>query len=372
MRRGGGIYCRMQKTVAEISLRTIEENALFFKRRTGVKLCAVVKDDAYGHGAAEVATALDGVADCFAVANADEAAALRAVTQKDVLVLTPPATEEEAKEIVLRGCILSVNNPYSACVAKAAGAFAQSLGVGKARVHIKANTGMNRYGCCGAAFTRVCGILQNSNDVSVEGVFSHLSCAEDIAFARRQKEEFNLLCGVAERYFPRLTRHLSATSGACLSKDFYFDMVRIGIGLYGYPPIAITKSNAKNDDACLAEKADFSTVKPAMKVYARVVQDRTCRFGRLGYGYKTATAGEKTHVINAGYGNGFFRREQNGMSGGKNASVPCMDATIRYGYLPRGKRVCIMENAAEAARAAGTIAYEVLCMAGERAERVYI
>ena len=85
----------MQKTVAEISLRTIEENALYFKNRTGVKLCAVVKDDAYGHGAAEVAAALERTADCFAVANADEAAALRAVTQKDVLVRTTPARGSE-------------------------------------------------------------------------------------------------------------------------------------------------------------------------------------------------------------------------------------------------------------------------------------
>lgn len=344
----------MQKTVAEISLRTIEENALYFKNRTGVKLCAVVKDDAYGHGAAEVAAALERTADCFAVANADEAAALRAVTQKDVLVLTPPATEEEAKEIVLRGCILTVNGPASACAAKAAGAFIKSVGAGRARVHVKANTGMNRYGCRGAAFARTCGILKNSDGVIVEGVYSHLSCAEDIAFARRQKEEFTLLCGVAESYFPRLTRHLSATAGACLNDDFYFDMVRIGIGLYGYPP------------------TEIPAVKPAMKVYARVVQNNTYLFGRLGYGYKTAKKGDKTHVINAGYGNGFFRREQNGMSGGENAAVPCMDASIRYGYARRGKRVCIMDNAAETARAAGTIPYEVLCMAGERAERVYV
>ncbi|MGN1061817.1 MAG: alanine racemase [Candidatus Scatosoma sp.] len=361
----------MQKTVAEISLRTIENNALFFKKRTGVKLCAVVKDDAYGHGATEVAAALDGIADCFAVANADEAAALRATSAKDVLVLTPPATEEEAKEIILRGCILSVNGPSAACAAKTAAKFARGVGAGKARVHIKANTGMNRYGCRGGAFTRTCEILKNSDDVLVEGIYSHLSCAEDVAFAYRQREEFLKLCDVATRYFPCLIRHLSATAGACLTDDFYFDMVRIGIGLYGYVPHEITKSDTNS--RVFSGTADcFSAVKPAMKVYARSVQNNTYRFGRLGYGHATATDGAKLHVINAGYGNGFFRREENGMSGGINAATPCMDATIRFGAARRGRRVCVMRDAEETARAAGTIAYEVLCMAGAHAERVYI
>lgn len=353
----------MQKTVAEISLSTIENNALFFKRRTNAKLCAVVKDDAYGHGATETAAALEGIADCFAVANVDEAAALRATTAKDVLVLTPPANEEEAKEIVLRGCILSVNGPGTACAVKTAAKFAKSVGAGKARVHIKANTGMNRYGCRGAAFTRTCGILKNSDNVLVEGIYSHLSCAEDVAFANRQREEFLTLCAVANRYFPRLLRHLSATAGACLTSDFYMDMVRIGIGLYGYLPAEIASRGGYGE---------FSAVKPAMKVYARAVQNNTYRFGRLGYGYATATDGAKLHVLNAGYGNGFFRREQNGMSGGINAATPCMDATIRCGAAPRGKRVCVMRDAQETARAAGTIPYEILCMAGARAERVYI
>ncbi|MDD6994617.1 MAG: alanine racemase [Candidatus Borkfalkiaceae bacterium] len=365
----------MQKTIAEISLRTIENNALFFKRRTGVKLCAVVKDDAYGHGAAEVAEALSGIADCFAVANADEAATLRATTGKDILVLTPPATEEEAIEIVLRGCILSVNGPSSACAAAAAGKFARKFGAAKARVHLKANTGMNRYGCRGAAFTRTCEILKNANDVSVEGVFSHLACAEDLAFARRQREEFINLCGMAERYFPGLIRHLSATAGACLSGEFYFDMVRIGIGLYGYPPLETIRRNTENGVYGASDglkNGGFSAVKPAMKVYARAVQNNIYRFGRIGYGCLSGTDGEKLHVINAGYGNGFFRKVSNGMSGGDNAATPCMDASIRYGAVPRGRRVCVMKNAEETARAAGTIAYEVLCMAGKNAERVYI
>ena len=53
----------MQKTVAKISLLTVEKNALYWKKRTGARLCAVVKDDAYGHGAAEVAAALENIAD---------------------------------------------------------------------------------------------------------------------------------------------------------------------------------------------------------------------------------------------------------------------------------------------------------------------
>ena len=181
------------------------------------------------------------------------------------------------------------------------------------RVHIKTNTGMNRFGCDGAALTRTAEILKHSAGVRVEGIFSHLAGVSNIKNAAAQRDLFVKHCAVAEKYFGRLTRHLSATAGACLSEDYYFDMVRVGLGLYGYLP-----------DGCLplvAQKPGrggrpFSPVRPAMKAYARCIESRTYASGEIGYGERTGVPGEKLHAVNAGYGGGFFRRERNGMSGG--------------------------------------------------------
>lgn len=351
----------MQKIVAEISLRKIEENAWYWKRRTGAKLCAVLKDDAYGHGAAETARALEEAADCFAVANAFEAAALSAVTDKDVLVLTPPASVSEAEEIFLCGGIACADGEESAAdIVKAANALkkanGKSLALKKARVHLKTNTGMNRYGCDGEELLRACRLLKGESGVRVEGIYSHLAGVKNFENAERQRRLFLQQCAAAKEYFPDLIRHLSATAGACAGKEYYFDMVRIGIGLYGYLPDGVTEN---------------IPVEPAMRVYAEAVRCRRYDFGVLGYGDRKE-AKKTIHVIGAGYGSGFFRREENGMAGGKNSGAPCMDATIRYGKRRRGDRVCVLDDADDAAKEAGTISYEVLCAVGKNAERIYI
>ena len=104
----------------------------------------MVKDDAYGHGAAEVAAALENIADCFAVSNIDEAVALGCVTDKDVLILTPPATEAEAKEIALRGCIMAVDGAFTACAAASAAAFLKSVSAGGDAAERAMKCGTNR------------------------------------------------------------------------------------------------------------------------------------------------------------------------------------------------------------------------------------
>lgn len=350
----GCIRCRMQKQVAEISLRAVAENATYFRRLTKKKLCAVVKDDAYGHGAAEVVAALSAVADAFAVANADEAVQVLCVTDKDVLVLTPPCSIDEAEEIAVRGAIATVDGLECAYAAAAAAKTLNKSGE-RLRVHIKANTGMNRYGACGEEFVKTCEVLKNASGVFVEGIYSHLSDATDRAFCEEQRELFDRCCRTASGYFPKLTRHLAATGGCAIGERYYFDMVRVGLGLYGYTP----------------EGLQNFPLEIAMKAYGRVVNSRIYEGGRVGYGKEVAKKGDDLHVVNVGYGGGFFRRKENGLSGGANAAMPCMDATIRYGKRELGERVLLMDDARKTAAACGTIVYEVLCSVGSRAERVY-
>ena len=90
----------MQKVIAKINLKAIVTNAKYFKESTGTKLCAVVKANAYGHGAVNVVNALSGLADFFAVSLIEEGIEIStAVCGKDILVLTPPITTEECEAI---------------------------------------------------------------------------------------------------------------------------------------------------------------------------------------------------------------------------------------------------------------------------------
>ena len=124
-------------------LKRIRQNAQAFKNLTKTKLCAVVKADAYGHGSVEVASALVGVADCFAVALIDEGLSIRtAVCGKDILVLTPPLCKADAYTGIKNGFILTVSDLKTA---KLITSVCREYNL-SARVHLKVNTGMNRYG----------------------------------------------------------------------------------------------------------------------------------------------------------------------------------------------------------------------------------
>lgn len=346
----------MQKIKAEIHLKSIVQNAQTFKTLTKKKLCAVVKADAYGHGAEEIAFALQGVADCFAVALLSEAKAIKTpACGKDVLILCPPIELLEAIEAVQNGFVCTVTGITSARLVARASELCKSL----ARVHLKVNTGMNRYGMGVSELGRVCNFFKKTPLVRVEGLFSHLHDPFGES-AKKQRERFLQAARVAKRYYPNLTLHLSATAGALLGKDFAFDMVRVGLGLYGYLPIGAKKK---------------LPLKKGMTVYGAVVECRKYAYGGAGYGKELCEReqGKYLSVLRVGYADGFLRNKENGMKGfEKNANNLCMDACIRKGKHKRGEETPILTDADETAKQAGTIAYEVLCAATRRAERIYL
>lgn len=350
----------MQKVIAKINLKAIERNAVAFKSLSETKLCAVVKADAYGHGAEAVACALSAVADMFAVALLDEAKSIRvAACGKPILVLTPPADETQATELISGGFIASVPDLKTArLVAETAKRFGKVF-----KVHLKANTGMNRYGMNASMLGKVCLFLKSQPDVEVEGLYSHL-----YTHSREESEKQRLLFlkmkRVCERYYPSVQCHLSATYGALLGREFSFDMVRVGLGLYGYLPEGIEPS-----------LRDKIFLQPAMKVYAQAVQSRKYSFGGAGYGIPDEGTKKELSFLTVwrvGYADGFFRKRDNGMNGGeKNISALCMDVCIRKGKRVRGGFTPIMTDAAETAKRAGTVCYEILCAITRRAEFIY-
>ena len=349
----------MQKVRAEIHLKSIKENARAFKTLAKTKLCAVIKADAYGHGSVEIANALSGIADCFAVSLIDEGLAVRsAVCGKDVLVLTPPLSKREAYLGVVNDFILTVGSLRTArLIADVCKEYKRT-----ARVHLKVNTGMNRYGLLAPALGKVCKFLRAQKCVNVQGVYSHLYDANEET-ARLQRSRFLACKRVCDRYFENLTAHLSATYGVLLGEDFAFDMVRVGIGLYGYLPNGLSDKEKS--------VANGLKLKKGMTVYGTIVQTRVYSDGGIGYGKPQKTAKEIS-LIRVGYADGFARTSKNGTRGFENnANNLCMDACIRVGRLKQGQKMPLMTDADETAKVIGTISYEVLCNATKRAERVF-
>lgn len=345
----------MQKVRAEIHLKNIKSNAEAFKTLCKTRLCAVVKADAYGHGAEETVGALESVADCFAVSVLGEAIKLRgAACGKDILILTPPTAIGQVYAAAKDGFILTVADTRSARLVLAAREKYRVL----VRVHLKVNTGMNRYGMSAAALGKVCKALQGKPQISVEGLYSHLY-GNTRESAESQRQSFERMRGICRRYFPSVLSHLSATRGALLGKDYAYDMVRIGIGLYGYLPDGV--------------EANLS-LKKAMTVYAQVTATGFYQGGGAGYGEKKVSLkkGDRLYICRYGYADGFLRKRKNGARGWRQgANNLCMDACVRRGRAKLGAWVKIMDDADETARAAGTISYEVLCAATRRAETVY-
>ncbi len=345
----------MQKVRAEIYLKNIQSNARAFKTLCGVSLCAVVKADAYGHGAEKVACALEHVADCFAVAILDEAIKIRtAVCGKDIIILTPPTSEQEIYLAAKNGFIISVGDWSCAKLVERTARTYKTL----VRVHLKVNTGMNRYGMDIKTLQRVCKLFLGQNRVCVEGLYSHLY-GETKASAEKQRERFEAMRDVAKGFFENIRCHLSATHGALLGKKYHYDMVRIGIGLYGYLPAGEEKL----------------PLKKAMKVYAQITAINKYTGGGAGYGERPVRLqkGERMHVCRFGYADGFLRKRKNGTHGfEKNANNLCMDACVRKGYGKKGDWVTVLDDAEKTAKITGTISYEVLCSATRRAEIEYL
>ena len=334
----------MQQTRAVVRLDAVRSNAQLFRAAAGTKLCAVVKADAYGHGAAEVARALRMQADCFAVALVEEGAQLRhAGIGGEILVLCPPLTEEEALRAAYHGLTVTVSDRQDvALLARACARFGVRL-----RCHLKVNTGMNRFGFDEEPLAAALA-SRWPRGLRVEGIYSHFYRPEDRAATEAQFALFLRMAERAQQRFGRLCRHIAATGGVLAGPRYALDMVRVGLGLYGYAP------------------AGFSVpaLRPALRVYASVAAARTAFSGGAGYGSYAPRPGPLS-VVRAGYADGFFR-----VGTGRNAL--CMDAFVAERAAQKYEDVCVFSDADAYALGHGTVSYEVLVRVCGRAVKEYV
>lgn len=346
----GTLFCAraydgiMTKTLAVVRLNRIKENAIeIINRAEGTPLYAVVKDDAYGHGAAAVAAALSGIASAFCVSTVEEGVALRlAGIGEKILVFTPPLTQEEAVRAAWYALTPSVTSLSSLNLLLRAGY--------KGEAELKLDTGMNRYGLTGRSLTAALHLLRES-EITVTGAYSHLYAPEDAEATRIQRKRFVALTEAVKAVYPEVTLHLAATGGILAGRENFFDAVRSGIALYGYLPNGF---------------AGRANVKPAMKTYAAVAASRRFSGGGVGYARADKEYGALT-TLRVGYGDGYFRSGKEGVLG-----KLCMDAAVTEGRGKFATRRLLTGNAEEYAREAGTTAYEALLRMGANAEKRYV
>lgn len=286
-------------TWVEVDLEAIAGNTRAVKRMIGdqVALMAVVKADAYGHGAVAVArTALLNGAEYLAVGSVNEALELtEAGIDAPILVMnyTPISAVRQA---IRQNITLTV---YDLELARAYDRAARELG-GKLTIHVKVDTGMGRLGIQSGEAMALFRHLLTLRYLDIEGIYTHFASADgDADFTAHQVKVFrDILKPLRASGFNFAYTHASNSAGMLASKDNHFNMVRVGLALYGLSP---------SKDYPLTE--DF---KPALTWKSVVAQVKTLPAGSsVGYGRTYRTEGEeRIAVIPVGYADGFRRAPQ--------------------------------------------------------------
>lgn len=366
------------RSFACIDLTAIKENfdALKSLVRPETKVMAVMKADAYGHGAVRVAKTLEGKADYFAVADIEEALELRENgIENPVLILS--YTSLYQYEILINNNLIPTI--YSLEDASRLSAVSVKLGK-KCVVHIAVDTGMNRVGFVdspeSADIIEKISCLPN---IEVEGIFTHFACADskDKTSALAQKERFDTFIRLLESKGVDIPLKHCCNSAATIDFDSHYNMVRIGISLYGLYP----------SDEVMEERV---ALKPAMEVISHIIHIKDVEAGvGIGYGHTYVTSEKrKIATVCIGYADGFSRAFSNKgyvLIRGKKAPVigrVCMDQIMvditDIDGVNVGDYVVIMgENGSETITAeqlgemCGSFNYEIICTFMPRVVRMY-
>lgn len=349
----------IRPTRAEIRLPELAHNLGIVRAHAGeARVFAVVKADAYGHGMVPVAHALvDAGVDGFAVALVEEGLALRgAGIDAPVIVLNGLYGDAHA-EVVEAGLTPVV---YDLADAER---FA-ALGAG---VHVKVDTGMTRLGV-----RDIAAFLERAGELRIDGLMTHLSSASSDADAtNEQLDVFERAVGLVRARGHAPILHAANSAATLLHPRARYDLVRAGVSLYGVRP-----SVASEHD-----------LRPVMRLVTSIARVETVPAGSsVGYGGTwTAPRESRIATLAIGYGDGYPRALSNRgevvvrgrrcpVVGRVSMDLTGVDVTEVAGCA-RGDEVVALGpelRAEEVARAADTIAYDVLCSIARRVPRVYL
>ena len=364
---------------ADIDLNAILHNIQEARRliRKEAKLMAVVKADAYGHGAIPVAREAEEFVDAFAVSNLEEGIELRhAGIKKQILILGYTALEQIEDAIAYDITMTVFEEDTPAAISRVAQALDKQV-----KLHVKLDTGMNRIGFAPDTET-VAKILEISKmpNLQIEGIFTHFARADE-ADKEATKEQYARFCFVVEELKKQgLTIpvcHVSNSAAMLDMPEYNLDMVRDGICMYGmYPSDEVNKKRA--------------LLRPAMQLKSHVSYVKTVPAGEgISYNATYRTEREmRIATIPVGYGDGYPRRLSNCgrvLIHGKGVPIIgriCMDQfMVDVTELPevkQGDTVTLLGRdgaeeitAEELGALSGSFHYEVVCDVGKRIPRVY-
>jgi len=371
----------------EINLDSIEHNIKELKSyaEDKTKFLAVVKADAYGHGATMTAPTLvaSGV-DMFGVASVDEGIQLRqSGITAPILVLgsTPEWAFTSAAEHGIQvsifaeshieACIETYNKLNKVVLA------GNSVIHKKPQVQIKIDTGMNRIGLSYKEAPAFIKKVLDNKQIELKGIFSHLACAECLEKNKIQVQKWKEMLG--ELGDIKVTKHLVNTSGLISYRDLHYDMVRAGIGIYGLMPDLNPYVSRKPN------------LKPSMSLKGRVIfLKEVAEENGVSYGHSFVTKNEATKIatVPIGYADGVPRRLSNkiyGLINGKkvkqigNITMDQMMFDVsEAGEVQTGDIITLIGNDGsesifidEWAKILDTINYELTCQLKVRLPRVY-
>ena len=371
----------------EIDLEAIKKNARAWKSFTKepTRFCAVVKANAYGHGSVRVAQALRSVGvDMFAVATVAEGVRLRegGITEPIILLAQPPMTSVGT---LVEKHIMPAVYDLEFLGKLSEEALAQGT---VARYHLAVDTGMDRIGVAPADAAEFMRMAEKLRGVAVDSTFTHLATTNRLTewdFTVQAGRFHDTVKSIRDAGIDPGIVHCANTPTTVLHPEYHFDMVRVGVGLYGLHPADTTR--------------DKIELTQAMSVRARVTRAVEPKVGEgVGYGmtYRVAHEGTQICTIPLGYADGLSRVYSNNLSvlcqGRRLRQVGniCMDQCMfevpadliasREAFRPveEGDVVTLVGrdgdefvSIEELAEKLGTINYEVACMFDIRLPKVY-
>lgn len=364
------------RVYAEIDLDAIRHNVSAMKTIVGDKIgvLAVIKANAYGHGAVEVAHALQGIAAGFCVATAEEALELRAADITEPILILGYVFPDAVEKLIAADISLTVFDRESAEMISQTAARLNKT----AKIHIKLDTGMGRIGFLpnDDSVAEVCRIAALPN-LKLQGLFSHFARADeaDKTSANRQFARYDEFAAKLKAAGVEITyHHLCNSAGITEMPMARYDLVRCGITTYGiYPSDEVDRS--------------LVNLKPAMAVYSHIAYVKEVPAGTtVSYGSTfVAQKPMKIATIPVGYADGYPRslsgkgymmiRGQKAPVLGRVCMDQCMVDVTDIEGVCRGDKVTVLGEGVDAdvmQNLSGRLHYEIVCDISPRVPRIYI
>lgn len=373
---------RRERAWVEIDLNALTHNVQQLRSFLGTQteLMAVVKADAYGHGAITVAqTVLQAGATWLGVATIPEGIELREAGIKAPILLLGAANTSEQVQAIAHWQLQP-----TLCTPKQALIFSQTVGsMLRARplpVHIKLDTGMSRLGSPWEQATEFVQLVQGLPNLKIASVYSHLATADDPDFTVMQQQQARFRQAIAQLQASGFTPpclHFANSAATLTHSALHYDLVRVGLAVYGLYPAPHLRG--------------VVDLKPVLQVKARVTQVKTIQPGTgVSYGYQFIADREiRLAVVGIGYADGVPRKLSNKMSvlvqgqpvrqiGAITMDQLMLDIST-IPNLQEGEVVTLLGqqgsqqiSADDWAQALGTISWEILCSFKHRLPRLAV